>query len=159
MRRIGIIAVLSLMALALAAVPVLAQNPHFVRSDLPEFTDEGTQLRATGSIAGLGNENIDVVLTATGVATITCGNPGNNPDVPGQRTEFTVTGTQTDIEVKNGRAFFNVLTAEPVADPAEVCPNRRWTATVTDVEFTSATITVIQPSGSGIVVLEETFSL
>jgi hypothetical protein len=30
---------------------------------------------------------------------------------------------------------------------------------VTDVEFTSATITVIQPSGSGNVVLEETFTL
>jgi hypothetical protein len=157
MRKIGIIAVLALMALALAAVPALAQNPHFIGT--PQFTDEGTQLRATGSIAGLGNENIDVQLDATGVATITCGNPGNNPDVPGQRTELTVTGTQEDIEVKNGRAFFNVLTAAPTADPAEVCPSRRWTATVTDVEFTSATITVIQPSGSGNEVLQQTFTL
>ena len=89
-------------------------------------------------VAGLGNENIDVVLTATGIATITCGNPGNNPDVPGQRKGFTITGSQTNVAVKNGRAFFNVLIAEPVADPAEVCPNRRWTATATDVEFETA---------------------
>jgi hypothetical protein len=135
----------------------LAQNPHFIGE--PSVTDQGTFVRATGSVAGLGNQNIDVVLTATGTADITCGNPGNNPDVPGQRQEIDVSGTQTDIEVKNGRAFFNVLTEAPTADPAEVCPSARWTATVTDVEFTSATITVIQPSGSGNVVLEETFTL
>lgn len=91
--------------------------------------------------------------------TITCGNPGRNPDVLGQRKEFTVTGTQTDIDVKNSRPFFNVLTAEPVADPAEVCPNRRWTATVTDAEFTSAAIAVIKPSGSGNVLLQQTSPL
>jgi hypothetical protein len=157
MRKIGIIAVLSMLVVALAAVPALAANPHFIGT--PQFTDEGTTLVGTGSVAGLGGENIDVQLDATGLATITCGNPGNNPDVPGQRTEFTVTGTQSDIEVKNGRAFFNVETAEPVANAADVCPSARWTATVTDVEFTSATITVFQPAGSDTEVLSQTFQL
>jgi hypothetical protein len=52
MRKLGIIAVLSLMALALAAVPALAQNPHFVGSLVGR--DAGTQLRVSGKIAGLG---------------------------------------------------------------------------------------------------------
>src|SRR4028118_461079 len=122
MRKIGIIAVLSLMALALAAVPALAQNPHFIGT--PQLSDEGTQLLATGSIAGLGNENIDVQLDAPGVATITWVTPGHNPDVPGQRTELTVTGTQEDLEVKNGRAFFNALTAAPTAQHASLGARR-----------------------------------
>jgi hypothetical protein len=155
MRRIGIIAALSALLMAVIAVPALAANPHFIGQ--PTFEDLGTTLQATGSVAGLGNENIDVVLTAEGTATIECTNPGGNV-APGQTKTLTVSGTQTDIEVKNGRADFDVTTAEPVA-PADACPNPQWTPTVTDVEFTSATIQVIQPSGSGNVVLEQTFAL
>jgi hypothetical protein len=92
----------------------------------------------------LGNEDLTATLTATGIADVTCTNPAGNV-APGQRTSVTTTGTQSDIEVKNGRATFNVTTAEPgPLNPAEVCPNRKWTATITDVEFTSATLTLIQ---------------
>src|SRR5215203_5975530 len=75
MRKIGIIAVLSLMAVALAAVPALAQNEHFVRAS-------GT-LNGNGSLtvnfkeAGLGtNQNIDYTLTADATATYVCVNRG-----------------------------------------------------------------------------------
>jgi hypothetical protein len=154
MRKIGIIAVLSLMALALAAVPALAQTSgvHFLRG--PVFTDEGTQLRATGTLAGLGGEDVTVTLTATGTGTVTCTNPAGNV-APGQTFTTTVSGTQSGIEVKNGRANFNVLTAAPTA-PAGSCPNPQWTSTVTDVTFTSATITATQ---AGEIVLMETFQL
>jgi hypothetical protein len=134
--------------------PVLAANPHFLRG--PDFTDVGTQLRATGTIAGLGNEDIDVILTARGTTTVTCTNPAGNV-APGQTKTITVSGSDTNIEVKNGKATFSVTTAEPTA-PAGSCPNPKWTASITDVTFTSATLTVIQPSGSGNVVFEQTFS-
>ncbi len=146
---------LSLLLIVAMATAAVAQNPHFIGT--PRFTDLGTTLRVTGSVAGLGNENIDVVLTATGTAEIQCRNPGGNI-APGQDKTVTVTGTQTNVEVKNGRANFSVTTAEPVA-PADACPNPQWTPIVTDVVFTSATITVIQPSGSGNVVLQQTFAL
>jgi hypothetical protein len=46
MRKIGIIAVLSLMALALAAVPALAASgsPHFIRSATNASVDQGGNL-------------------------------------------------------------------------------------------------------------------
>jgi hypothetical protein len=155
LRRIGIIAVLGLIVAALTAVPALAANPHFIGQ--PTFTDNGRTLTASGSLAGLGNQNIDVVVTATGTATVTCTNPAGNV-APGQTFTTTVTGSDTDIQVKNGRAFFSATTAEPVA-PAGSCPNPKWSAAVGDVTFTSATITVFQPSGSQNVVLQQTFNL
>ena len=155
MRKLGIIAVLSLLVVALAAVPAIAANPHFIGT--PTLTDNGTTLTATGTIAGLGNQDIDVVLTATGRATVTCKNPAGHV-APGQTKNVTVTGSDSDIEVKNGKATFSVTTNEPVA-PQNACPNRKWTATVTNVNFTSATLTVFQPSGSNHVVLTKTFTL
>jgi hypothetical protein len=154
MRKIGIIAVLSLMLVAVTAAVGSAQTSgvHFLRG--PVFTDLGTQLRATGTLAGLGNEDVTVTLTATGTGTVTCTNPAGNV-APGQTFTTTVTGTQSGIEVKNGRANFNVTTLAPTA-PAGSCPNPKWRATVTDVTFTSATITATQ---AGEIVLQQTFQL
>jgi len=156
MRKIGIIAVLSLLAVALAAVPALAANPHFIGA--PTASDEGTTLNVTGSIAGLGNADIDVEVVALGTATVTCSNPAGNV-APGQDTSVTATGTQTGIEVKNGRAFFDVTTVTPTVPNYPTCPNPKWTATVTDVDFDSYTINVYQPSGSDTLVLSRTFNL
>jgi hypothetical protein len=156
MRKLGIIAVLSMLVVALAAVPALAASPHFLGT--PTATDTGTQLQVSGSVAGLGNENIDVVVTARGTADVTCTNPAGNV-APGQRTTVTATGSVSNLEVKNGRANFTVTTATPTVPNTPTCPNAKWTATVTDVQFTSYTIQVIQPAGSGNVVLSRTFQL
>jgi hypothetical protein len=156
LRRFGIIAVLALLVTAFAAVPVLAQNPHFIRG--PFFSDQGTQLLVTGTVAGLGNEDIDVVVDATGIATVECINPGGNR-APGQDTTVDVSGEANDVQVKNGRATFRVLTDEPLVTGAEACPNPAWTADVTEVEFTEATITIFQPAGTNTIVFEETFEL
>src|SRR4028119_2512144 len=145
LRKIGMISVLSLIAVAFAALPVLAQNPHFIRG--PAFSDRGTQLLVTGTVAGLGNEDIDVVVEATGIAEVECTNPGGNV-APGQDTTVAVSGEANDVQVKNGRATFRVLTDEPTVTGAEACPNAQWTAEVIDVEFTSATITIFQPARS-----------
>ena len=118
----------------------LFSSPHYVVD--PTFTDNGTTLTATGSVAGLGNEDVTVVLTAQGSATIVCRNPAGNV-APGQTKDVTVSGSQTITDVKNGRVDYNVTTVAPTA-PADSCPNPKWTPTVTDVTFNSATVIVQQ---------------
>jgi hypothetical protein len=73
----------------------------------------------------------------------------------------TLTGTQAipASEIKNGNVSFLVTTEAPVSliPGAPDCPNPQWTERITDVAFTSATITVEQPPGT--VVLSRTFTL
>jgi hypothetical protein len=144
-----------LTAFAVLLVPGIAQAAVVFHAG-PTFTDMGTTLNVTGNVSGLGGDDLTATISATGVADVTCTNPAGNV-APGQRTSVTTSGTQSDIEVKNGRATFNVTTAEPgPLNPAVVCPNRKWTATITDVDFTSATLTLIQDEQ---VVFQQTYQL
>ncbi|HEV3473583.1 MAG TPA: hypothetical protein VG408_10375 [Actinomycetota bacterium] len=131
----------------LAPTAALAANVHFVSG--PTFTDNGTTLTTTGKLAGIGNEDLRVTVSVTGIATkITCTNPGGN-QAPGQnKPGVTASGTQTISrdEIKNGSVRISVTTLEPAQlTPKQAgCPNNRWTAEIDDVDFTSATITVVQ---------------
>jgi hypothetical protein len=118
----------------------LLSSPHYVVG--PTFTDNGTTLTASGSVAGLGNEDVTVLLNAQGTATIICTNPAGNV-APGQTKDVNVSGSQTITDVKNGRVNFSVTTIAPTA-PADACPNRKWTASVTNVDFNTATLIVQQ---------------
>ena len=129
-------------------------NPHFIGQ--PRFSDLGTTLQVTGTIAGLGTGAVDIVVTASGSGTIECTNPGGNV-APGQTKELTVSGAQTNVTPDQGRVDFTVTTTAPVA-PQDACPNLQWTPSVVDVDFTTATITVTQ-TATGALLLEETFEL
>lgn len=127
----------------------------------PNFIDRGLTLNAAASLAGLGNEDVLVTLSATAAATSTCTNQGGN-QAPGQNpAEVTVSGSQSipASEIKNGNTSFNVTTVAPVSPipGAPGCPNPNWRQDITDLSFTTATITVEQPAGTLVLTVNCTF--
>src|SRR5215204_6729396 len=148
MRKFGIIAVLSLLVTAFAAVPALAvttvnfenapQGAHFAQGQAaPVCTLNGLTVTCTGTeIAGVGNTNATVNLAVTSTFTGVCHNPGVNSKIvePFTRSETTTT-TARLFPSKNGRLIVppqtatGTSTAQFLAD--FTCPNPNWTPEVT----------------------------
>jgi hypothetical protein len=130
-------------SIAIAAITMFsvatasAQNAHEMAPTTA--TDLGTTLKVCYDIAGLGNVST-TQLTVNYTATITteCTNNGGNV-APGQTK--VQKGSQTfTVAVNNGRAT-GCVTTENNFTPGK-CPNGNWTGTITDVTFTSASVTV-----------------
>ena len=155
-RTLAVLATAAALVLV-GAGPAMAANPHYLVG--PTFTLQQDTVTATGSVAGLGNENVDVVLTLEASVTVQCENPAGKI-APGQTKFFEASTTQSNLEVENGRLNFTIsATADPAgADLTGACPNSKWTPLPGDVTVLSATLDIIQPSGSGIVVLSSSFT-
>jgi hypothetical protein len=151
-------AILCASVIVLLCTAAYAASVHF-KPKSPIFIDNGTTLTANGSLAGLGNQNLSVILVAEGNPTGTCTNPAGETRPPGQNpAEITLTGSQSipASAIKNGTVNISVTTQAPTSPipGAPDCPNSQWTETITGVLFTQATITVEQPPPT--VVLSET---
>src|SRR5947209_8545613 len=98
MRRFGSLGVLLAVLLGvatLAAGHAVAANPHFVSG--PTFSTSNGALTVSGKIAGLGNKDVTIVVSAQ--ATVTCTNNGGN--VPPGQTQ-TVSGSVSNLRPENG---------------------------------------------------------
>jgi hypothetical protein len=127
---------------------------------VPTFTDEGTQLLATGGFTGVGNKDLLIELDAVGWPTVMCANPNGffAPGVNPASVDVSGTATVSATEVKNGWVPFSLETAAlgPLSWSDAGCPSAQWTAHVTDVVFSAATLTVWQ---AGKIVFQHEYSL
>jgi hypothetical protein len=130
----------------------------------PFFIDNGITLTATGSLAGLGNQDLVIGMTARANPIATCTNPAGQNQPAGQNPpQVSVSATPQSIpasEIKNGNVSFSLTTNAPTnpIPGAPDCPNPNWTETITDLQFTSATITVEQPAPTVVLTISCTFA-
>ena len=139
MRKIGIIAVLSLLVVALAAVPALAA-PHF-QSATSSVGSNGA-LTVSFDERGLGNGNIDYTLTGDATATWACFNGGgNHPQAANKETETNPVVEEGSFESKNGRVVASLTTDPPTT--TFTCPSgqrlRLASISYTDLVLTDET--------------------
>src|SRR6266545_657578 len=159
MRRTATVLFLAFVVMAAMATAAFASSVHLKGGAHaePAFTDGGLFLEASGALAGLVNRD------ATGNATATCTNPGSGVhQPPGQNpAPITVSGAQRipESELKNGTTPFDVSTTGPETPipGAPGCPNSNWIEDITDLAFTTATITVEQPPGTVVLTVVCTF--
>ena len=127
-----------------------AANVHY-QTD-PTFKDLGNNLEAIIDLAGLGNKDVTITLSVTGFASVTYINPGDN--IPPGQNKFPISAVVTETvpseQIKNGNLSVTLTTPDIEVGPA---PNPNWTVQLDDVEFKTATITVVQ---NGKVVLLDT---
>ncbi len=152
-RRLVSRPILVTVAISMMAVMVVAA----VNVKRLTFKDNGTTLTTCGTLTGLGNQDVTITINTQGIASTVCTNRGgNNP--PGQQVPVSPLGSVTipSTEIKNGNVSFCITTIAPKVTAEQAgCPSP-FTASVTDVQFTSATVTAKQ---GGKVVLQQTFTV
>lgn len=163
MKRKVLLAGTLLLVLSLLVPAVLGASVHLKggKNAQPVFIDQGLYLQAAGALAGLGEGDVVVAVSAMADVTSTCTNQGGNA-APGQNpAPLTVTGALQipESELKNGNTPFDVATVppDPIIAGAPDCANPNWTETIDDLAFTSATITVEQPAGTVVLTISCTF--
>jgi hypothetical protein len=152
-RRIAVVA-LVFVAFALIAQQALAVSPHLKGRNPVAFTDNGLTLTATVSYAGLGNFDTLQNLAASAQPTGDCVNPGSGEHRPPGHNPAAVQVTGSTAvpagDIKNGNVTIATTTNAPVTPipGAPDCPNTNWIENITDMAFTSATVTLFQDANA-----------
>jgi hypothetical protein len=148
LRKYGIIAVLSLMALALAAVPALAQSGHFVTGGANALRISGPNaagdLTISGKVAGLGGTTFEIVATGDATAEYACQNRGG--EFPNDPRKQSVSGpvsatTGPQPTPRNGQASFSLTLTEPAS--TLVCPSGQRVV-LTSVTYEDVTLSLYE---------------
>jgi hypothetical protein len=158
LRKFGIIAVLSLMALALAAVPALAVTnfdnapggAHYRQGSVEPvctINPDDNSVSCTGTtIGGVGNTNADLNLITTVSANLTCTNKGGNVVEPHSGT-FSDSVDADLTPNRNGQIVVGAVETDPITD-ADIlrdftCPNgKNWTDAIAGTPTTSFSYTL-----------------
>jgi hypothetical protein len=157
MRKFGIIAVLSLMALAIAAVPALATTnfnnapggAHY-RQGFAEpvcTVNADRSVDCTGTtIGGVGNTNAFLDLDVTVSANLTCTNKGGNVVEPHSGT-FSDSVEATLRPSRNGQIVVGAVGTDPITNEDILrnftCPNgKNWTDAISGTPTTSYSYTI-----------------
>ena len=122
MRKLGIIAVLSLLVVALAAVPAMAANAHFIKASA-SGPDASGNLAVNFKVAGLGaNETITVLSEGDASGQYACINKGGkNPQASNKQAfEGPVSASGDFTSDKNGSVTGSLTLSPPPSDL--VCP-------------------------------------
>jgi hypothetical protein len=142
MRKLGIIAVLSLMALALAAVPAWAA-PHFIKN-ATSVTQQGNNLVVTFKEAGLAAGSTETItLSATATTTYACVNNGGQiPDAANKQTTATTATASGEFTADQNGNIVGSLTLTPPGPGTNtlVCPPGQ-TETFQSVSYSNITLT------------------
>ncbi|HWL65577.1 MAG TPA: hypothetical protein VNP73_06340 [Actinomycetota bacterium] len=138
-RLLATIAALGIVgALVATATPALAQAPKFHRADSSVADDAA--LVVTFDERGLGNEDIDYVLSADGEATYACFNRGGkNPSATNKRTVSQEVSQEATFEPRNGRVQASIEAGPP--SPGDFrCPSGQRMELI-DVSYTNVVLT------------------
>ena len=155
-RRLITILVLALGLLLFTAQASLAASAHFKKGGEPVCTVSGSGATSStackASLAGLGNGDLMINVTASGSAVYQCSNNGGNT-APGQNRVLvgpvTAPTTIPADQIKNGNVSFTtnpaVLTApDTVTGAAAGCPNPNWTGVNPTLTTTNISMTIAQ---------------
>jgi hypothetical protein len=154
-KRLAVVLPFALILGLVAAPSALAASPHFKRGGTPvcRITGSGTSqtVSCTGTLTGLGNEDLVIETTVVGFAVYECQNrggnlaPGQNKVLEGPVTEPTVVPSD---EIKNGNVTFTAgatLKAERTVSGAEAgCPNGNWIGVNPTLTITSVMLEISQ---------------
>ena len=156
MKHFARTAIAAAMFLVLAASAANASSPHFKRGGTPACRDAGTALECTGSLAGLGNENLTFILQADSFGTFACRTPSGKNEPYGQNKVYFPVNDVTSIdasEIKNGSLNFTISAPDipPTATPQQAgCPSTSWSTRLVDLEFSNISLEIQQPTGTAI---------